>query len=503
MFARVKFGDPNKDLSTDVDGAVLIDSGADGTLISLKLIKKLGLESEIYPSRFESLQGLGKDGEITITGDIRLRIQIGGYMSPCFPCTVVAEQGMGEIYILGGDFLAKHYLVPDLARRKLFYNPNENVKETLSLKIHNNHCVGGEVFTISKSKLKPLSIMHIRVKAPNIDLVNGCFEPYRDHKYSDAISLSRTVVTLDSNCEFDIKIINSSNSTIVLPVDFPVGSINDIDVSDDNMISEVYDGFISCVESTSLTQEVPNDETLLNMFDWNKMNLDQDQKEKVTQVMLNHKSAISVGDHDVGFSNVNAHTIELMDQRPIKIPPRRIQGTLLDEIENELSKLEKDGIIRPSVSPFSAPIVPIRKKDGSLRLCIDYRKLNKVTVKDSFPLPNLTDTIYNLSGAKFFSSLDMVRGYYQLPVDEESKKYTAFSTTRSHWEFNRLPFGLCNSPATFQRAMSLVLAGFTWDEVMIYLDDILLVSSNFESHLKLFETSIREIFQVWSQIETW
>ena len=124
--------------------------------------------------------------------------------------------------------------------------------------------------------------------------------------------------------------------------------------------------------------------------------------------------------------------------------------------------------------------MPVRKKDGSVRLCVDYRRLNMVTKPDRFPLPNLNDAVFGLRGMRYFTSLDLVRGYYQVPLDEESRQYTAFATPRAHWQFKRLSFGLRNAPSAFQRVMQSVLSGFPWRKVVVYIDDVLIMSDSFD-----------------------
>ena len=118
-------------------------------------------------------------------------------------------------------------------------------------------------------------------------------------------------------------------------------------------------------------------------------------------------------------------------------------------------------------------------------MCIDYRKLNKVTVADKFPVPNLSDSIFGLQGTNFFTRLDLVRGYYQLPIDDESKPYTAFTTNRNHWQFKRLSFGLRNAPSAFQREIQAVLSSFPSNKVIAYIDDILIMSNTFHEHVSL------------------
>ena len=139
--------------------------------------------------------------------------------------------------------------------------------------------------------------------------------------------------------------------------------------------------------------------------------------------------------------------------------------------EDHIKKLLEIGVIRPSTSEWASAPVLIRKKDGSVRWCMDYRDLNNRTVKDNFPLPNIQDCLDSLAGSTFFSTLDMQSGYYQIELEESDKK-TAIVVRYGLFEHNRMAFGLCNAPATFQRAIQLVLTGLTWKQALAYLDDV-------------------------------
>ncbi|CAF4213109.1 unnamed protein product, partial [Rotaria magnacalcarata] len=162
-------------------------------------------------------------------------------------------------------------------------------------------------------------------------------------------------------------------------------------------------------------------------------NLTEEQQERVRLLLEAFDGCISKSDDDVGLTSTVSHKIELTKDTAIKQPIRRVTGPLAEQIEDILKKDHADGIIRPSNSPWSSCIVPVKKRCGGLRLAIDYRLLNRLTVKDSFPLPNLTDAVYNLHGSAYFSTLDLTRGYYNVPMDEDSIPLTAFSTNRSHW----------------------------------------------------------------------
>ena len=176
-----------------------------------------------------------------------------------------------------------------------------------------------------------------------------------------------------------------------------------------------------------------------------------------------------------GYTTVTSHKINLSNDTPIYQRPRRFPQPVAEELERQCQELNEADIIEPSISAFSSPIVPVRKKDGTIRMCIDYRKLNSVTVPDKFPVPNLLDSIYSLKGNSYFTKLDLVRGYYQLPIDASSREYTAFSTQKSHWQFKRLSMGLKNAPAAFQREIQAVLSAFPSNKVIAYLDDILVM----------------------------
>ncbi|KMQ87661.1 enzymatic polyprotein endonuclease reverse [Lasius niger] len=158
----------------------------------------------------------------------------------------------------------------------------------------------------------------------------------------------------------------------------------------------------------------------------------------------------------------------------------------------------KDEIIRKSASQWNAPLLVVPKKpDASgkprLRVVIDFRRLNNLTIGDSFPLPNITDILDQLGNAKYFTTLDLASGYHQIPMPEHDKKKTAFSTPYGHYEFNRMPFGLRNAPATFQRLMNSVLTGMQGLRCLVYLDDIVIYGFSLEDHNKRLTEVLRRL----------
>nr|KAG5699813.1 hypothetical protein BaRGS_013533 [Batillaria attramentaria] len=168
---------------------------------------------------------------------------------------------------------------------------------------------------------------------------------------------------------------------------------------------------------------------------------------------------------------------------------RRTPVGFEQEEEKHLQSMLKAQVIQPSNSPWASPPVLIRKKDGSVRWCLDFRKLNEVTLKDAFPLPLISECLDTLSGNTYMSTLDMAAGYWQLEIHPEDRHKTAFLTKYGLFEFVRMPFGLCNAPSTFQRAINLVLRGLTWKTVLAFLDDVLVLGRDFEDHLN----NLREV----------
>ena len=158
-----------------------------------------------------------------------------------------------------------------------------------------------------------------------------------------------------------------------------------------------------------------------------------------------------------------------------------------------LAQLEQRGTIRPSTSPWSSPIVLVRKKTGAVRLCVDYRKLNAVTVKDAFPLPRVTDCLDSLAESVMFSTFDITTAYHQVPVKNEDIPKTAFVTKYGLFEYLTMPFGLCNAPGTFQRLMEVVLNGLQWTSCLIYLDDVIVFGRSFDEHMSRLQDVLDRI----------
>ena len=200
--------------------------------------------------------------------------------------------------------------------------------------------------------------------------------------------------------------------------------------------------------------------------------LTEKERGQVKALLLEFQDVFTGPDGKLGHTDLVKHCIDTGDNAPVKQPFRRAPMASRVIQEEEVKKMLEQGVIEPSTSSWASPVVLVRKKDGTYRFCVDYRRLNDLTKKDAYPLPRLDDSIEAMGGAQWFSTLDLHSGYWQVEMEEADKEKTAFVTRMGLYQFRVMPFGLTNAPATFERLMELVLKGLQWEQLQVYLDDI-------------------------------
>lgn len=211
-----------------------------------------------------------------------------------------------------------------------------------------------------------------------------------------------------------------------------------------------------------------------------------DQKQKLFKLIEKYRDCFAMNLGELGKTNLAEMEINLTDNRPVVYNPYRVSQSEREYLNKIIEDLLSNGIIRESTSDYSSPVILVSKKNGDKRLCVDYRALNRKTLKDKYPLPRIEDQLDRLGGNQFFTSLDLTSGYYQVPMCENSKRYTAFATPDGLFEFERMPFGLANAPSVFQRIINSMLKG-KQNLALAYMDDLLVTSQTIEEGLDKLE----------------
>src|SRR5579875_2114930 len=211
----------------------------------------------------------------------------------------------------------------------------------------------------------------------------------------------------------------------------------------------------------------------------NLMLLNDFEKDQIKDLIAKFPDVI---DAPLGRVKAVKHRIKLIEEQPKRQRPYPMSKVKQEEADRQVDYMLKHKIIRKSKSPYASPILLREKPDGTWRFCVDYRHINKLTPHDSFPIPRVQDLLRRLANAKFMSTLDAEKGYWQIEMDPRSRQYTAFCTERGLFEYNCMPFGLKNAPATFQRMMGELLRGLE-GFTLVYQDDVLVFSKTFEEHL--------------------
>ena len=220
----------------------------------------------------------------------------------------------------------------------------------------------------------------------------------------------------------------------------------------------------------------------------------EEQKVKIKQVFEDYSDVFALSPLELGRMLLVKHTIKVVDPKPFKERYRRIPPHQFEEVRKHLKEMEEVGAIRRSISPRASPVVLVKKKDGSLRFCIDLRKLNARTIKDAYSLPQIEESLDCLNGASIFTSLDLKSGYWQVELDDESIPLTAFTIgPLGFYECIRMPFGLTNAPATFQHLMESCLGEMHLNWCIICLDDVIIFSKTPEEHIERLQAVLYKL----------
>ena len=303
----------------------------------------------------------------------------------------------------------------------------------------------------------------------------------------DDVTLSETLVNIGPKPSVRLLVSNHSNADFILAKGRVLGSVHRISA------------IIPANKGTGLVVSQQKDECDLpsSTSDWEppidltSTSLTAEQVEQVKSLLRQENGVFSRQDDDIGCAEGLQLPIELVDLAPVHSTYLAVPKPLLQEVKDYVANLMSKQWIRKSTSPYASPVVCARKKDGSLRLCVDFRRLNAKTIQNQYPIPRVQDALNSLGGSQWFSLLDQSKAYHQGFVREDCRKYTAFTTPWGQYEWNRIPFGLTGAPGIFQAYMNDTLEGLRDSFCIPYLGDILVYSASFDDHLQ----HLRTVFQ--------
>ena len=460
---------------------MLIDSGASLTLINSKLFQELP-----YRVR-QRAQHLSSNLQVYLADKSCVHVQ----KTLTLPITMAGQTVEHVVHvvpklwrpcIIGNDFIQKHNLQVDGGCQRIYFKhpmikdykkPNPEVAQEESEKY--------TLLATERVKIPPYHAIDLQVQ-PNREVV---IQGEESAEY-EITTIKHTPCVANGIIKpqnlMTIQVANLTRKTIMV---HPGQELAVMTCLNNAQLNTIHQTEVMHLESR--TVEVKNE----TEPDLSETDLTQQQREQLKELI---QSFSDIFKKQNGRTTMLRHQIKLAsDAKPYNSPPYRYAPAKRQIIEQNIKEMTEQGIIEPSKSPWASPVVLAPKKDGSIRFCVDYRKLNSMTARDAYPIPRIDDTLDALQEAKYISTLDLRSGYWQVEMNQESKEKTAFISHKGLFEFNVMPYGLTNAPATFQRLMDIVLAGLKWQCCLVYIDDVVIYSPTFEQHLVDVEKVFRAL----------
>ena len=449
---------------------MLVDTGSAASLISKNVSDRIGVQ-ESQMREFLTPLSAANGTPLKVYGSVELEFYLEEYV---FLQRFIVADLLEVNGILGMDFLENNQVDIQISTQTLNISGNKIRLE----KVSSSGCA--RIKLAKQTVLPPSS--ELLIEGYIVGGSPGCSEGLVEPAVSlgnKGLMCARTVVD-SSKANVCLSVINVSSKPVKLRQNTPLGTLQTFE-----QIYTVETPKQNTDKQTTAT-ELP--EHLKPLVEKASDSLTDEQKQSLTDLLIQYGDIFVGPDGKVGRTDIVKHTIDTGDNHPFKLPMRRQPLAQKPIIENELEKMLEQGVIEPSESPWSSPILLVKKKDGSIRFCIDFRKLNSLTLKDAYPLPRIDECLESLGGSKWFSTLDLASGYWQCEVEESDRPKTAFSTHKGLFQFKVMPFGLSNAPACFERLMELVLRGLLWEKCLCYLDDIIVMGKTFVEALDNLKT---------------
>ena len=441
----------------------VLDTGASICLMSKEKWNKLSLSKELLPS--DVVAEAANNMPLGILGRSILQFECAGIG---FEQEFYIVEHMAHEILIGLNWMLENKVDLQVGARKLLFG-NGN---SCDLFLYDSSFMYPGVVSLCEDLEVPAG--HEVICPANIGnpFVDECILEPNGYLSEKGLVVARVVVSPVHQI-VPVQLLNPTKESVKLKKGTVVGYMEgiDIDPHDSNASNTVAE----------------NDA----MENWDFSHLEKDQHITMERFLQENRDIFARDLMDIGLTNKVEHHIDTGNAAPIKQLPRRLPHVLKQVVDTQFQQMLETDVIEPSNSPWASPIVLVKKRDGSWRFCIDFRKLNDVTRKDAYPIPQVFDLIDSLSGNTFFTTLDLKSGYWQVPVHADSKPKTAFVIPGGgHFQFKRMAFGLTNAVPTFQRLMMDVLSGMIGKKCLVYLDDVLVLGRTLEEHL----SNLKDVF---------
>lgn len=482
----------------------LIDTGSSKSIIHVRTIDKFFDRPFIQCQRNE--HRTANNGKLYTNGSMKLKVQMKELTT-----TIVTEvsNNLCVELVLGCDWLNENRIDIINTEKCLRMKVGD---QSVNVPFINNDRMDDLVFSMRQIEIAPFDQVIICAKTRMKNIGTALFEPSKEFIEQTELVCPNALVKIENGNTW-ITMINTSDSarqleknviigSISLPthgsISFPVVEQTSIEINNSNELQcricqAKHVSKRSLFEHLRLTGHYATKEENgpIKQIDrkvYQQINEmidhlgDTQQKNQLRSILVRYAAVFDTSSPTTIRTSVK-HTIEVENVRPIVQRPYRRTNEQEQLIDEMCEEFHRNKIIRPSQSSWASPVVLQKKKDGSWRFCIDYRRLNEVTRKDKYPLPRIQEIFDALADAKYFSKLDFKGGYHQVSIDERDRSKTAFVTRNHLWEYNVMPQGICNGPPTFQRIVNRLLGRLQWQFVLGYIDDIIIYSKTIDEHL--------------------
>ena len=459
-----------------VNAHYLIDSGSTSTLLSHRIYQKIDpcLRPQLKENNFRVKNVNGID--INVYGHTNITIKLGKneYFHQVIVCDISPDG------ILGQDFMLEHVKKIDYEKYILHTDTDQ-----ISCWLGGNSSMTCRVIAEEKICIPANSSAWVPVKIPSQEHLKSKTALVEPLESSKAQLLPGVIKTGSSEELRDLNVVNCSEESVTIYPNTTIGTCISVSENEPTQMQSRNAETSHTNMEQPACQELP--EYLNDLFLRSSVNLDENEKNQFKSLLIKYQSVFAKSSDDLGFSDKVEHHIDTQGAKPIKDPVRRLPLAKQEIEREEVRKMLQKGVIEPSVSPWSSNIVLVTKKDGSTRFCVDYRKLNAVTKKDSYPLPSVSQCLDALAGSVYFSCMDINQGYWQIGVAPEDREKTAFATSMGLYQFIKMPFGLVAAASDFCRLMGDIFRDIQWVECLLYMDDIIVPAKTFEESLVRLE----------------